>query len=117
MDIQRITSLLLNKLQNLHVYKYKYDKQVFNWYYIHKKKFIIHPEYFDANNIFSRPVFHHLKHKSNMVQNLSRQMKIALKNRYWITVLNIRYTKYNVSLAVKVKHNIVEGRMRKTKLY
>ena len=44
-----------------------------------KRKFIIHPKYFDANNIFSHPFIQNLKHKPNMVQELSRQMKIALK--------------------------------------
>ena len=45
-----------------------------------KIKFIIHPEYFDANNIFSHSFIHNLKHKPNMVQDMSRQMNIALKN-------------------------------------
>ena len=58
-----------------------------------KRKFIIHPEYFDANNIFSHPFIQNLKHKPNMVQYLSRQMKISLKNTYWKTVPNIKYTK------------------------
>ena len=44
-----------------------------------KRKFIIHPEYFDGNNIFSHPFIQNLKHKPNMFQELSRQMKIALK--------------------------------------
>ena len=43
-----------------------------------KRKFIIHPEYFDANNIFSHPFIKNLKHKPNMVQDLLRKMKIAL---------------------------------------
>ena len=43
-----------------------------------KIKFIIHPEYFDSNNIFSPPFIQNLKHKPNMVQYLSRQIKIAL---------------------------------------
>ena len=43
-----------------------------------KIKFIIHPEFFDANNIFSHPFIQNLKHKPNMVQELSRQMKISL---------------------------------------
>ena len=32
-----------------------------------KRKFIIHPEYFDANNIFSHPFIQNLKYKPNMV--------------------------------------------------
>ena len=44
-----------------------------------KRKFIIHPEYFDANNIFSHSFIHNLRHKPNMVKDLSIQMKIALK--------------------------------------
>ena len=46
-----------------------------------KRKFIIHPEFFDANNIFSHPFIQNLKHKPNMVQDLSREMKIALKKQ------------------------------------
>ena len=41
-----------------------------------KRKFIIHTEYFNANNIFSHPFIQNLKHKPNMVQDLSRKMKI-----------------------------------------
>ena len=43
-----------------------------------KRRFIIHPEYFDANNIFSHPFIQNLRHKPNMVQKLSRQMNISL---------------------------------------
>ena len=39
-----------------------------------KRKFIIYPEYFDANNIFSHPFIQNLKHKPNMVQDLKIQM-------------------------------------------
>ena len=46
-----------------------------------KIKFIIHPEYFDAKNIFSHPFIQNLKHKPNMVQNLSIKMKIELKKQ------------------------------------
>ena len=35
-----------------------------------KRKFIIHPEYFDANNIFSHTFIQNLEHKPNMVQDL-----------------------------------------------
>ena len=45
-----------------------------------KRKFIIHPEYFDVNNILSHPFIHNLKHKPNMVQYLSIQMNIEHKN-------------------------------------
>ena len=58
-----------------------------------KIRFIIHPEYFDANNIFSHPFIHNLKHKSNMVQDMSRKMRIALKKRDCRTVSNSKYTK------------------------
>ena len=43
-----------------------------------KRKFIIHPEFFDANNIFSHPFIQNIKHKPKMVQDLSRQIKIPL---------------------------------------
>ena len=65
------------KLQKLHVFKEKDNKQVICCYYI--KKSMIHPEYFDASNIFSNPFIKNLKHNPNMVQDLSRQMKIVLK--------------------------------------
>ena len=48
---------------------------------IPKNKFIIHPEFLDANNILSHPFIHNLKHEPNMVQDLSRQMKISLKKQ------------------------------------
>ena len=35
-----------------------------------KRNIIIHPETFDANNIFSRPLIQNLKHKPNMYQDL-----------------------------------------------
>ena len=57
------------------------------------KKFIINPELFDANNIFSHKFIQNLKHKPNMVQYLSRQMKISVTNRYRITVSIRKYTK------------------------
>ena len=44
-------------------------------------KFIIHPKYFDASNIFSRPFIKNIKHKPNMAQDLSRQMNISLKKQ------------------------------------
>ena len=43
-----------------------------------KRKFIIHPEYFDDNKIFSHLFIHDLKHKPNNVQDMSRQMNKAL---------------------------------------
>ena len=44
-----------------------------------KRDFIIHPECFDAKNIFSHPLIHNLKHKQYKGQGLSRQMKISLE--------------------------------------
>ena len=46
-----------------------------------KRDFSIHPECFDAKNIFSHPFIHNLKHKPNMVQDLSKQMMISLKKQ------------------------------------
>ena len=43
-----------------------------------KGKFIIHHEFFDANNIISDPFIQNLKRKPNMVHDLSRQRKISL---------------------------------------
>ena len=82
-----------------------------------KRKFIINPEHFDTNNILSRLFIQNLKQKSNMVQDLSRKMKIAFKNIYWRTVPNSKYKKYYASLARMVKQNTVKGHMQKTKLY
>ena len=44
-----------------------------------KIRFIIHPEFYDANNIISDPFIHNLKRKPNLFHDLSRQMKISLK--------------------------------------
>ena len=82
-----------------------------------KRRFIIDPEYLDANNIFSHPFIHNIKHKPNMVWDLLRQMKISLKKRDWVTASNSKCTEYNASLTRMVKHNTVDGRMQKTKLY
>ena len=43
-----------------------------------KKEFIIYPELFDANNIFSHLFIQNIKHKTNMVQYLSRKIKRSL---------------------------------------
>ena len=43
-----------------------------------ERKFIIHPEFFDASNILSHLFIQNLKHKPNMVQYLSRKMKKSL---------------------------------------
>ena len=32
-----------------------------------ERNFIIHPEYFDANNVLSHPFIQNIKHKPNMV--------------------------------------------------
>ena len=49
---------------------------------LHKKrKFIIHPVFFYANNIISDPFIQNLKLKPNMVHDLSRQMKISVKKQ------------------------------------
>ena len=46
-----------------------------------KRKFIIHPEYFDANIIFSRPFIQNIKHKPKIIQDLSIKLKISLKKQ------------------------------------
>ena len=58
-----------------------------------KREINIHQEYFDANNIFSHSFIQNIKHKPNMVQDLSRKIKIALKNRFCRTVSKIKYAK------------------------
>ena len=59
----------------------------------HQKKFIIHPECFDANNIFSHQFIQNFKYKPNMDQDMSIQMKISLKKRDWRKVSNRKYSK------------------------
>ena len=54
------------------------------------KKQLLFIHNFDANNIFSHPFIHNLKHKPNMVHDLSRKMRISLKNIDWRTVSNIK---------------------------
>ena len=44
-------------------------------------KFIIHAEYFDANNIFSHPFLQNIKHIPKVVQYLSNPMKKALRKQ------------------------------------
>ena len=43
-----------------------------------KRKYIIQPEFFDANNIISDPFIQNIKCKPNMVHDLSRKMKISI---------------------------------------
>ena len=64
----------------MHEFKDKDNKQVICWYYIQKRKFIIHLYYFDANNIFSHLFIQNLKHKPNMFQEL-KKINIALKKQ------------------------------------
>ena len=94
----------------------KKDIKVLCWYYINKG-FVIYPEFFNANNIISDPFIQYLKRKPKMVHDLSIQMKIPLKNRYWRTVSNIKYTKSYASLAIMVKQNNVEVHMQKMMSY
>ena len=68
------------KLQNCMRLKRKTTSKLFVGIAYKKRKFIIHPEYFDARNIFSYPFIQNLKHKPKMVQDMSIQIKIALKN-------------------------------------
>ena len=97
------------KLQNLSASKEKDKSKFFFGITYKKRKFIIHPEYFDSKNIFSHPFIQNLY--------LSRKIKKAPKNIYRRKVSNSRYIKYNSSLSRMVKQNTVEGHIRKTKLY
>ena len=58
--------------------KRKTTRKLFVGITYQKRKFIIHPEYFDPNNIFSHPFIQNLKNKPIIVHDLSRQMNIAL---------------------------------------
>ena len=60
------------------MFKEKDNNRFLCWYYI-KNKSLLFPEYFDANNIFSRPFIQNIKHKPNRVQDLSKQIMKALK--------------------------------------
>ena len=73
--------------------KRKITSKFFDGIRYKKIEFIIHPKYFDANNIFSHPFIQNIKYKPNMVQDLSRQIKVSLKIKYWRTVSNIKCTK------------------------
>ena len=77
-DIQIRIGLLIIKLQNCMRLNIKIKIKLFVGITYKKKKFIIHPEYFDAKNFFSRPFIHNIKHKTNTVQDMSRQIKITL---------------------------------------
>ena len=50
-------------------FKRKSTRKLFDGITYKKIKFIIYPEYFNANNIFSHPFIQNLKHKPNMVQD------------------------------------------------
>ena len=82
-----------------------------------KSEFIIHPEFLDANNIKSDPFIQNLNCKPNMVHDLSRKIKISIKNRDDRTVSNIKYTKLYRSLAIMVKQNAMKGHMQKMNFY
>ena len=76
-----------------------------------KIKFIIHPEC-----LMPTIYFHiHLSRISNINQtwfrNCQEKWRYHLKNRYWITVSNIKYTKSYASLERTVKNNTVEGQV------
>ena len=43
------------------------------------RKFTINAEYLDANNIFSHQFLHNLKHRPNIIQDLSKPTKKAFK--------------------------------------
>ena len=59
-----------------------------------KRKFIIHPEYFNDKNIFSHPYICNLKHKPNMFQYLSIKIKVALKKQ--ILENSVKYKIYQI---------------------
>ena len=68
------------KLQKLHAFKDKDNNQVLCLYCIPKKESLlfIHNILMPTTN-FSHPLIQNIKHKPNMVQDISRKMKIALK--------------------------------------
>ena len=82
-----------------------------------KWEFIIHPKYFDANNIFSHPVIQNLKHKQNMVQDLLRQMKTSLKKQIMDNSVKQKIQQIKCITARNGKKSTVDEHMRKTKLY
>ena len=71
---------LMDKLnfKNCMRFKRKTTSVFFVGITVKRRKFIIHPRYFDANNIFSRQFIQNLKHRSNVFQYLSTTMKKAI---------------------------------------
>ena len=82
-----------------------------------KRKFIIHPRFCDAKNIFSHPFIQNIKNKPNMVQDLSRQIRIPLKKH---RLENSIKQKIHQIIRITSKNGKTEYRGRKyekTKLY
>ena len=65
--------------KNCMCFKIKTTRNCFVGITVKRRKFIIHAEYLDSNNIFSRKFLQNLKHRPNVVQDLSKLMKKALK--------------------------------------
>ena len=82
-----------------------------------KRNFIIHPEYFDANNIFSHPFIQNIKHKPNMVQDLSRQMKISLKKQILENSIKQQIHQIQLITGRNGFKKTMDGRMQKIKFY
>ena len=77
-------------------------------YIIKRRKVITHPVYFNADNIFSHPFIQNLKHKPNMVQDLSRKIKAALKKQILENSNGQLIQYYNASLPRMVKRNTMD---------
>ena len=54
------------------------DNKLFWGVITDKNTFIIHADYFDAKNIFSHPFLYNIKHRTNVVQYLSKKMNKSL---------------------------------------
>ena len=104
------------KLQNCVRLRRKKTSKFFVGISSKKRKFIIHPEFFDANNIISDPFIENLKRKPNMVHDLLRQMNTPQKK--WLE----NSVKHQIHQILRItrkngKHNTVEGHMQKMMLY
>ena len=80
---------------------------------VKQRKFIIHPKFMVANHIIADQFIQNLKSNPNKVHELPSEMKISLKNGDRKKLSNCKYRKSHASLTIMIKHNTVEGHMKK----
>ena len=67
------------KFKNCMSFKRNKTRKSFVRIKVKGRKFIIRAKYFDAKNISSHPFLQNIKHRPNVVQDLSKPMNKALK--------------------------------------